>query len=82
MADNSVDELGRNIAKELTPLGRSNMGKFDPAPMLEMLKKWMLQDQKRGRTPRLDEPLPRFDPRTGGIIEPPSGPMGPRGSQK
>ncbi len=80
MANNPADELARNITKELTPAGISGLNKYDPMPVIDMLKR-MLQGGQ-GRTPGLNEPLPRFDPRTGGIIEPPSGPMGPRGKQK
>lgn len=49
---------------------------MDPKPMLEMLQKMIMGEQ---RVPRLNEPLPRIDPATGQVIEPPGGPMGRRG---
>jgi hypothetical protein len=76
--EDPASELAKSITKELTPAGIAGFNKYDPMPVIDMLKRLM----KSGKQPpRLTDPLPRFDPRTGGIIEPPGAPM-QRGNQK
>jgi hypothetical protein len=71
---------GRDLLTGITRQGTFEGGParmfeaMDPLPLIQMIQRMLRGNQPR--TPRLDEKLPRFDPKTGGIIEPPGGPMG------
>jgi hypothetical protein len=75
MADRPTDKLESAVTKPYRTARSAveGMQNLDPLPILEALQRMIMGEH---RVPRIDEPLPRIDPATGQVIEPPGGPMG------